>query len=566
MNAELLYEALNDRHSLEQLDERELGKLVGSYPYFSIGQLLLAKKQRQTSSKESYQQQREHLHAFFRNPWWLYYQLELADLTATPAYVAQVPYRFETPAPFESIATRAGGDAVATPSAPETPAPVAAKPEAPTPSDPHTPPSAPEVPPTPHPSPEPEVPRPSPEPETPQLPREPGTPQPSPEIPAPSEPEVPPAIGPDVPAPADPTVPSPSGPEMTAEGQHRHGFMPWPGMEEEEMDIPTLMGSMTHEAMPHELAPHEVVPHETVPHEAAAHEVMPPHATIPSEPIAEPFLPYMVTSAIAEVEVAGTPAAAPETQVEEPEPQAVEPEMHLADSEPHTAEPEMHSAVPEPHVVEPEAPAPTPEQPLAAAPPPAQPEAPLATHTPLAPAEEDPYDAEDPDDTDGPAPSGEGAAQVHHLDTPAPAPAFPTGEPAPFPFSLTPLSHDFTFEPLHTVDYFASQGIKLDLEENPTDTLTRHLKSFTEWLKTMKRISPMEARHTDLDAATEAEIQQLASSANHQREAVLTESMAHVWVLQGKIHKAVEVYNKLSLQHPEKRAYFAAKIEQLNKL
>jgi hypothetical protein len=544
MNAELLYEALNDRHSLEQLSEPELSRLVGSYPYFSIGQLLLAKKQRQTSSKESYRQQRENLHAFFRNPWWLYYQLELADLTATPAYVAQVPYRFEAaPAPFESIATGAA--------APNTPPP--SEPEVPTPSEPVTPmPSAPDAPAPP----EPEIPTPSapemPAPSTPEMPA-PSTP----ETPTPSGPEV---LPPTVPAPQGPAVPS--APEMVAEEQRRHGFMPWPGMEEEEMDIPTLMGGMTHEVMTHEVEAHEHAAHEVPSHEPAAHEAEPeptaygaingaingatPHETTP---IAEPFLPYMVTSAIAEAETQihlEEPAAAPEAHLAAPEAPAPSHEPHAAG----------HVSAQEPH-----APAPAPAQePHAVAP---------------LPPEEDPYD--DPDATDGPADNHgsavahtdnaePGAAPVHHLDAPAPAPAFPTGEPAPFPFSLTPLSHDFTFEPLHTVDYFASQGIKLDLEENPTDQLTRHLKSFTEWLKTMKRISPMEARHTDLDAATEAEIQQLASSANHQREAVLTESMAHVWVLQGKIHKAVEVYNKLSLQHPEKRAYFAAKIEQLNKL
>lgn len=80
MNAELLYEALSDRHSLEQLNRQELEKLVSMYPYFSIGQLLLAKKQRSENQSDSYQKQREHLQTFYRNPWWLFYQLELNDV------------------------------------------------------------------------------------------------------------------------------------------------------------------------------------------------------------------------------------------------------------------------------------------------------------------------------------------------------------------------------------------------------------------------------------------------------------------------------------------------------
>lgn len=45
-----------------------------------------------------------------------------------------------------------------------------------------------------------------------------------------------------------------------------------------------------------------------------------------------------------------------------------------------------------------------------------------------------------------------------------------------------------TFEPYHTVDYFASQGIKFSQEELPKDKLGKQLKSFTQWLKTMKRL------------------------------------------------------------------------------
>ena len=45
-----------------------------------------------------------------------------------------------------------------------------------------------------------------------------------------------------------------------------------------------------------------------------------------------------------------------------------------------------------------------------------------------------------------------------------------------------------SFEPYHTVDYFASQGIKLSQEDNTKDKFGKQLKSFTEWLKSMKRL------------------------------------------------------------------------------
>jgi hypothetical protein len=41
--------------------------------------------------------------------------------------------------------------------------------------------------------------------------------------------------------------------------------------------------------------------------------------------------------------------------------------------------------------------------------------------------------------------------------------------------------------------------------------------------------------------------------------------MAEVWVKQGNTSKAIEVYNKLSLLNPSKRAYFATKIENLKR-
>jgi hypothetical protein len=116
------------------------------------------------------------------------------------------------------------------------------------------------------------------------------------------------------------------------------------------------------------------------------------------------------------------------------------------------------------------------------------------------------------------------------------------------------------FEPMHLVDYFASQGIKLSDEVQTADKLGKQLKSFTEWLKTMKKI------HT---VATEANagvsdmvIQTLAAKSNAEGE-IVTEAMAEVLGQQGKAGKAIEVYQKLSLLNPAKSAFFAAKIEQL---
>lgn len=120
---------------------------------------------------------------------------------------------------------------------------------------------------------------------------------------------------------------------------------------------------------------------------------------------------------------------------------------------------------------------------------------------------------------------------------------------------------ELSFEPFHTVDYFASQGIRYVQEEKPTDRFGKQLKSFTEWLKTMKRLPETEiAKNTDESA--EVEVQQLADHSITD-DNVVTETMAEVWLKQGNKEKAIEVYNKLSLLNPSKNHYFAAKIEQL---
>lgn len=117
------------------------------------------------------------------------------------------------------------------------------------------------------------------------------------------------------------------------------------------------------------------------------------------------------------------------------------------------------------------------------------------------------------------------------------------------------------FEPYHTVDYFASQGIKLSQEEVPKDKFGKQLKSFTEWLKTMKKL-PVSDQVKPLDVRAEQNVENLAAH-SVKGEEVYTETMAEVWSQQGNKEKAIEIYNKLSLINPSKRAYFAAKIDSL---
>ncbi len=118
------------------------------------------------------------------------------------------------------------------------------------------------------------------------------------------------------------------------------------------------------------------------------------------------------------------------------------------------------------------------------------------------------------------------------------------------------------FEPYHTIDYFASQGIKLGNEIQANDRLGRQLKSFTEWIRTMKKL-PQENREQQLMASGSNESIAAMAEGSVQHREVLTETMAEVLVKQGNNHKAIEIYQKLSLAYPDKSAYFAARIETL---
>ena len=120
------------------------------------------------------------------------------------------------------------------------------------------------------------------------------------------------------------------------------------------------------------------------------------------------------------------------------------------------------------------------------------------------------------------------------------------------------------FEPYYTVDYFASQGIKNNPEEKPKDRLGQQLKSFTEWLKTIRHMPAQQIAAMNTDSNSEEKVVQLATHSLAE-ENVDTEAMAEVWIKQGQPEKAIKIYEKLSLLNPSKSSYFAVLIEKLKR-
>ncbi len=153
------------------------------------------------------------------------------------------------------------------------------------------------------------------------------------------------------------------------------------------------------------------------------------------------------------------------------------------------------------------------------------------------------------------------------LENPVTTSGEPTVQETPLPqFKIekaAPQQAEMLFTPYYMVDYFASQGIKLG-EVEGADRFGNQLKSFTEWLKQMRRL-PEAEKATRFYPGEEKKVENMAASSITGEEAI-TAAMAEVWAKQNNPEKAIAVYQKLSLLNPSKSAFFAAKIEHLKKL
>ncbi|MBL7734604.1 MAG: hypothetical protein JNL51_04040, partial [Chitinophagaceae bacterium] len=80
--------------------------------------------------------------------------------------------------------------------------------------------------------------------------------------------------------------------------------------------------------------------------------------------------------------------------------------------------------------------------------------------------------------------------------------------------------HDrpIVFQSYHTIDYFASQGIRLQPSDLAQDKLGQQLKSFTEWLKSMKKLSVVADPAKEADPEEASLSKRVVSMAEHSLE------------------------------------------------
>lgn len=155
--------------------------------------------------------------------------------------------------------------------------------------------------------------------------------------------------------------------------------------------------------------------------------------------------------------------------------------------------------------------------------------------------------------------------------------------------------HDPLIFPIYTKDYFLQQGEKVsdeipleinELRDNAAaddeDKSLMVVMSFSEWLLHFKNTSEKQKEESKdqkalktmwqkekLAAAMEEEneeipetVFEMAVNSISKEEGLVSESLADIYIKQGKYDKAIEMYRKLSLRNPQKSAYFAHKIDE----
>lgn len=100
-----------------------------------------------------------------------------------------------------------------------------------------------------------------------------------------------------------------------------------------------------------------------------------------------------------------------------------------------------------------------------------------------------------------------------------------------------------------------------DPEEKREQERREQMAIIDSFIENENNIGPIRANLYDIP---QTEPQDLAKQRNQVYEGpIVSEGMAKIMIRQGKIEKAIEIYEQLILKKPEKKAYFAEKIKEL---
>lgn len=149
-------------------------------------------------------------------------------------------------------------------------------------------------------------------------------------------------------------------------------------------------------------------------------------------------------------------------------------------------------------------------------------------------------------------------------------------------------------QPIYTEDYFLHQGVEVSneipeaaelTEEEEKEKALMRVMSFSDWLsyfktksekakeeeedkkalKTMWQKEKLAAALGEENDEIPEDVFEMAVNSITQEEDLASESLAEIHVKQGKYDKAIDMYHKLSLRNPQKKVYFARRIEEILK-
>jgi tetratricopeptide (TPR) repeat protein len=138
-------------------------------------------------------------------------------------------------------------------------------------------------------------------------------------------------------------------------------------------------------------------------------------------------------------------------------------------------------------------------------------------------------------------------------------------EPSPFDELLARA--DLSAMPLSEQE---KVNLQPEIPVQATDVTQENIDSFNDKIKKIKQTEIIdqfiktEPRISSLSTLSkEAPTKDLSEKSIQAPEGLVSENLANIMLKQGKTDKAIEIYEKLIVKYPEKKSYFAEKIENL---
>lgn len=109
-------------------------------------------------------------------------------------------------------------------------------------------------------------------------------------------------------------------------------------------------------------------------------------------------------------------------------------------------------------------------------------------------------------------------------------------------------------------EYLASLKASPEEQTIANEKLKEQIKIINQFIKNEPKLSRLEREDSQAGKRVDLSLRSLKIHQN-----MASENLALIMMKQGKLEKAEEIYNKLILKYPEKKAYFVAQIEDLKK-